>query len=127
MLENVPATTFTSPEVASLGLSEAVAVEKYGADKIVVAERHLSHVDRAVCDGAQQGFIKIVYLKKNGMVLGATIVAPVAGEMISEIAVMMKTVCRLNRCVRVADGWALFWESYYYSVLTSFCILVVLI
>lgn len=91
VLENVPATTFTGPEVSSLGLSEAAAKEKYEAEKIIVAQRQLSDVDREVCDGNQEGFIKIIYLKKNGKVLGSTIVAPVAGEMISEIAVMMKT------------------------------------
>jgi len=72
VLETVCSTTFTSPEVASVGLSEAAATEKYGADKIVVVEQALSHVDRAVCEVAQPGFMKIVYLKKNGKVVGAT-------------------------------------------------------
>lgn len=63
---------------------------QYGADKVKVSERSLSRVDRAVCEGTQEGFIKIVYLRKNGKILGATIVAPSAGEMICEIAVMMK-------------------------------------
>jgi pyruvate/2-oxoglutarate dehydrogenase complex dihydrolipoamide dehydrogenase (E3) component len=91
VLEHVPCTTFTTPEVASIGMSHSAAIAKYGAAKIVVAERSLSEVDRAVCDGNQQGFIKIVYLKRNGHILGATIVAPSAGELISEIAVMMKS------------------------------------
>jgi pyruvate/2-oxoglutarate dehydrogenase complex dihydrolipoamide dehydrogenase (E3) component len=50
----------------------------------------MSSVDRAVCDSADQGFMKIICLKKNNKVLGATIVAAVAGEMISEIGVLMK-------------------------------------
>lgn len=91
VLATVPATTFTSPEVASVGLSEAAAKKKYGANKIVVAEQSLSRVDRAVCDNQQLGLIKIVYLKKNGRVLGSTIVAPVAGELISEMAVVIQT------------------------------------
>ena len=91
VLETVPSTTFTSPEVASVGLSEAAAIEKYGADKIVVAEKQLSTVDRAVTDGTEAGFIKIVYLKRNGKVVGSTIVSPAAGELISEMAVVIKT------------------------------------
>lgn len=71
-------------------MSEAEAREKLGADKIRVFEQKMSAVDRAVCDGAEQGFIKIICQRKNNKVLGATIVAPVAGEMISEIGVMMK-------------------------------------
>lgn len=91
VLETVPSTTFTSPEVASVGLSEAAATEKYGSDKIIVVEESLSNVDRAICEVAQPGFMKIVYLKKGGKVVGATIVAPVAGELISEMAVVIKS------------------------------------
>jgi len=91
VLETVPSTTFTSPEVASVGLSEAAAIEQYGADKIVVAEKQLSTVDRAVTDGTEAGFIKIVYLKRNGKVVGSTIVSPAAGELVSEMAVVIKT------------------------------------
>jgi pyruvate/2-oxoglutarate dehydrogenase complex dihydrolipoamide dehydrogenase (E3) component len=122
VLANVPATTFTSPEVASLGLTEAAAAEMYGADKIVVAERELSDVDRAVCDGAQVGFIKIIYLKKNGKILGATVVAPVAGEMISEIAVMMKTGMPFDQ-VRTSSAESLLIDD---LLLTPFCSCVVL-
>ena len=90
VLPNVPSTIYTSPEVATIGLSEKDAIQQYGSHKIVVYRRHLSHVDRAICDNAQEGMIKIICHKKNLQIIGATIVAPVAGEMISEIAVMMK-------------------------------------
>ena len=90
VLPNVPSTIYTSPEVATIGLSEKEAMQQHGSNKVVVYQRHLSHVDRAICDNAQDGLIKIVCLKKNLQILGATIAAPVAGEMISEIAVMMK-------------------------------------
>jgi pyruvate/2-oxoglutarate dehydrogenase complex dihydrolipoamide dehydrogenase (E3) component len=90
ILPNVPSTIYTSPEVASIGLSEKDAIKLYGSSKVIVYQRQLSHVDRAVCDNAQDGLIKIICSKKNLQILGATIVAPVAGEMISEIAVMIK-------------------------------------
>lgn len=67
---------------------------------MVVYRRHLSHVDRAICDNAQEGLIKII-CHKNLQILGATIVAPVAGEMISEIAVMMKAKMSFDKLATV--------------------------
>ena len=78
-------TTFTDPEIAHIGLTEADAWQQYGAAAWAVTQS-LDRVDRAVTDNATAGFIKIVR-HKNGRVLGATIVAPRAGEMISELSV----------------------------------------
>jgi pyruvate/2-oxoglutarate dehydrogenase complex dihydrolipoamide dehydrogenase (E3) component len=78
----VPWTTFTDPEVAHVGLTELEACEKLG-DDVRVTFRGLDRVDRAVADNAQDGFLKVVHTKK-GKVLGATVVAERAGEMITE-------------------------------------------
>ncbi len=80
-------TTFTDPEIAHVGLTEAEAWEQYGASAWAVTQS-LDRVDRAVTDNAPAGFIKIVR-HKSGRILGATIVAPRAGEMISELSVAM--------------------------------------
>jgi pyruvate/2-oxoglutarate dehydrogenase complex dihydrolipoamide dehydrogenase (E3) component len=87
VLSDVPASTFTSPEVASVGHSEASAKEKYGVDAVAVSKMNLEEVDRAVCDGATKGFLKVIYKKRGGKILGVTIMAPCAGELISEISV----------------------------------------
>lgn len=87
--DQVPAATYTSPEVSSVGLQEAEAIELYGADKVGVAKKLMKHVDRAICESEESGFIKIVYHKKNLQILGATIMGPSAGEMICEIGVAM--------------------------------------
>lgn len=89
VLKSVPATTFTSPEVASIGYTEAQAKAELGEKKVGVSKMDLAKVDRAVCDGETKGFIKVVYNKKNGQILGATIMAPCGGELISEIATAM--------------------------------------
>ncbi len=81
-------TTFTDPEVAHVGLTEEEAWQQYGASAWAVTQS-LDRVDRAVTDNAQTGFVKIVR-HRNGRILGATIVAPRAGEMISEISVAMQ-------------------------------------
>jgi pyruvate/2-oxoglutarate dehydrogenase complex dihydrolipoamide dehydrogenase (E3) component len=90
VLDTVPSTIYTSPEIASIGISETTAKERYGNDKIIVYKKSLSHVDRAICDDTQDGLIKIICLRRNQQILGATIIAPVAGEMISGIAILMK-------------------------------------
>jgi pyruvate/2-oxoglutarate dehydrogenase complex dihydrolipoamide dehydrogenase (E3) component len=88
--KDIPSVTFTSPEIASVGYTEQEAIDEYGADAILVSSMNLDEVDRAVCDGETIGIIKVVYKKRGGKILGATIMAPVAGELISEIVVAMK-------------------------------------
>lgn len=91
MMEFVPGTTFTDPQIASVGLTEEAALKKYKKSQIGIAYKELKETDRGICDGVEEGFIKVVYLKKGYKVLGASIVSPVAGELISEITTMMKS------------------------------------
>lgn len=56
-----------------------------------MAFKRVKDTDRGVCEGVQEGFVKIVYKKKGYKILGASIASPVAGELIAEIAVAMKT------------------------------------
>lgn len=78
----VPWTTYTDPEVAHAGQSEAEARETFGED-VVSFTWPMARVDRARTDRSEDGFVKIVHLA-SGRVLGATVVAPRAGEMIQE-------------------------------------------
>ena len=89
--EQVPATTFTTPELARVGCTEAEARAAKGDAKVRVAFRPMSRIDRAVCvDGPDApGFIKIVYDARSTAILGATICGHSAGELGSEIAVAM--------------------------------------
>mmetsp|Transcript_56990 Transcript_56990/g.94290 ORF Transcript_56990/g.94290 Transcript_56990/m.94290 type:complete len:308 (+) Transcript_56990:1-924(+) len=88
----VPGCTFTSPEVARVGLTEVQARAAAGrTSDVAVKKRPLLQTDRALCDGEEAyGFVKIVYQPSNGRVLGATVASPRAGEMISEFAVALK-------------------------------------
>ena len=89
----IPATTFTSPEIASVGYTEEEAKTKYGANKICVATKSLQEVDRAICEETTKGLMKVIYKKSNGHIVGATMMCPHAGELISEICVAIK--CRM--------------------------------
>lgn len=84
----LPWVTYTDPEIAHVGLTEAEAREHYG-DSVKVYHYPMSRSDRAVTENDTKGFIKIVY-KGSGKVLGVTIVAERAGEMITEFAMLMK-------------------------------------
>ena len=91
VIDQVPATTFTDPEVASIGLTEKEAKAEFGDNKVAVAFQLISETDRGICEGNKEGFIKIVYKKRDYKILGASIASPVAGELIAEIAMAMKT------------------------------------
>ena len=82
VLENPPWTLFSDPEIAQVGLTSDQAREKYG-DSVRVKYWPMQKVDRAHTAGAKQGFVQVVY-KKNGQVLGATVVGKRAGELIHE-------------------------------------------
>ena len=86
--EVLPSVTFTDPEVAQVGVTEAMARERYGAELKVVT-RPVATEDRAQTDNVQHGFVKIIR-QANGQIVGVTIVAPRAGELITTFAVAMK-------------------------------------
>ena len=95
----MPWTTFTDPEVARVGLSERAACER--GIEIDTYTRHFRDVDRAVMDDATEGFVSIHTRRGADQILGATIVARHAGEMIGEISVAMASGVGLGRLAKV--------------------------
>jgi pyruvate/2-oxoglutarate dehydrogenase complex dihydrolipoamide dehydrogenase (E3) component len=83
----IPWCTYTDPEVAHVGLNEAEAARQ--GIPIQTFTRPLSEVDRAILDGEAEGMVKIHVKRGSDKILGATIVARHAGEMISEITLAM--------------------------------------
>ena len=83
----IPWATYTSPEIAHVGLYEHEASKQGVAIDTYVQE--LKDVDRAILDGQTEGFVKIVTQKGSDKILGATIVAENAGDLISEITLAM--------------------------------------
>lgn len=78
----IPRVTYTHPEVAEVGLTEAQA-EATGVE-LVVTKHSFNGVGRAIIIGENQGFAKII-AEKDGPILGAAVVGPQAGEMIHEL------------------------------------------
>jgi len=81
----VPWCTYTAPEIAHVGLYERDAQEN-GID-IETLTLPLSSVDRAILDGADEGFLRVHVAKgsKDGRIVGATLVAEHAGDMLGEL------------------------------------------
>ncbi len=83
----IPRVTYTSPEVAHVGLTVGEAIDEgYRVETIMVP---LELVDRAVLDGQDAGFLRVHLQRGRDRILGATLVAEHAGEMIGELALAM--------------------------------------
>jgi pyruvate/2-oxoglutarate dehydrogenase complex dihydrolipoamide dehydrogenase (E3) component len=95
----MPWCTYTDPEIAHVGLYEREARE-HGVE-VDTYVREFKEVDRAVLDGEEEGFVKFHVKKGRDEILGATIVARHAGEMISEISVAMAARLGLGRLASV--------------------------
>ena len=77
----IPWVTYSDPELAQVGLTEAAAADMWGGSNIQVMRVPLANIDRAIAERRREGMVKIV-THKNGRILGASILAPNAGEMI---------------------------------------------
>lgn len=84
--QTVPRVTFTSPEVAAVGVSVAAAQQDRRLR--VVVKRH-RHVDRAIAEGETAGFAKLV-VDRRGRLQGAVVVGPRAGETLGELTLAVR-------------------------------------
>ena len=84
----IPWATYTSPEIAHVGLYEKEAKEK--GIEVDTFTQELSKVDRAILDGETEGFVRIHVRKGTDEIVGATVVATHAGELIGELTLAMK-------------------------------------
>lgn len=92
---NMPWCTYTSPEIAHVGIYEHDAADRgieTDSYKFEMAEN-----DRAQAEGDTEGFVKVVVKKGTDKILGATIVAAHAGEMINEISIAMAAKMGLGK------------------------------
>ncbi len=83
----MPWCTYTEPEIAHVGLYEREAQAR--GIEVASFVRPLADVDRALLDGEEEGFVKLLVRKGSDQIVGATIVARHAGDLISEVSVAM--------------------------------------
>ena len=95
----VPWCTFTSPEVAHVGMYEKDAQEAgHEVDTVTIP---MTDNDRAVLEGADEGFLRVHLEKGKDRILGATLVAEHAGDMIGELSVAITTGVKLGQIAGV--------------------------
>lgn len=85
---NIPGCTYCSPEIASVGYTEAAA--KAAGYEILVGKFPFSASGKASAAGAKDGFVKVIYDKKYGELLGAHMIGMNVTEMIAEIVAARK-------------------------------------
>jgi pyruvate/2-oxoglutarate dehydrogenase complex dihydrolipoamide dehydrogenase (E3) component len=84
----IPWCTYTSPEIAHVGIYPHEAAR--GNVELTTYTQPLSGIDRAILDGESEGFVRVYCRKGTDRILGATIVAAHAGDLIGEIVLAMK-------------------------------------
>ena len=89
-LNLIPWTTFTDPELAHVGLTEKEAIERYGEENIRVLRHEFRQDDRAIVENRSAGLVKVVANRGSGLVLGAHILGPNAGDTIHEWILAMR-------------------------------------
>jgi pyruvate/2-oxoglutarate dehydrogenase complex dihydrolipoamide dehydrogenase (E3) component len=99
----IPWGTYTDPEIAHVGLYVRQANEQGIPVRTFTVPMH--EVDRAILDGEQTGFVKIHVAQRSDRILGATIVASHAGEMINEITLAMVAGIGLNTLANVIHAY----------------------
>jgi pyruvate/2-oxoglutarate dehydrogenase complex dihydrolipoamide dehydrogenase (E3) component len=97
----IPWCTYTTPEIAHVGMYEKDAREK--GVEVETLTIHLADVDRAILDGADEGFLRVHVEKgsKEGKILGATLVAEHAGDMIGELCLAVTHGIGLDKIASV--------------------------
>jgi len=83
--KNIPGCTYTTPEVASVGMSEKAAVE--AGYEIKVGKFPFTASGKATAAGARDGFVKLIFDAKYGELLGAHMIGANVTEMIAELVV----------------------------------------
>ncbi len=91
----IPWATFTDPEVARVGLSEAEAKEQGIA--VEITRYGIDDLDRAIADGTAHGFVKVLTVPGKDKILGATIVGAHAGDLLAEFVLAMRHGLGLNK------------------------------
>ncbi|MGH9711824.1 MAG: mercuric reductase [Candidatus Acidiferrales bacterium] len=84
----IPWSTYTDPEVAHVGITEIEAA-KLG-DEVITFTKEFADTDRAILDGETEGYVRLYVNRKDGKMLGATIVGSHAGESIGEAVLAIK-------------------------------------
>ncbi|WP_425642088.1 FAD-dependent oxidoreductase [Marinomonas gallaica] len=109
----IPAVTFVEPQVARVGLNEADANAQNIDYEVTVYD--VSDLDRAITESQATGFIKVLTEPNKDRILGVTIVAEQAGEMLPEFVLAMKHGLGLNKVLGTIHAYPTWAEANKYA------------
>ncbi|OIQ27642.1 MAG: dihydrolipoamide dehydrogenase [Alphaproteobacteria bacterium MedPE-SWcel] len=104
---HIPRATYTDPEIAQVGLTEAEARAQYGTT-LEVARFDYSHNDRAIATRQAEGFIKVMVVR--GRPVGATIAGPQAGELIATWSLALANRLKMSQIAAMVAPYPTFAE-----------------
>ncbi|MCC5871687.1 MAG: FAD-dependent oxidoreductase [Gammaproteobacteria bacterium] len=110
---SLPWSTFIDPEVARVGLNEQDA--KARGIEYEVTTYDLAELDRAIADGADSGFIKVLTVPGKDRILGATIVGHHAGELIAEYVTAIRHGLGMNKLLATIHVYPTWTEANKYA------------
>jgi len=105
----IPWATYTDPQIGRVGLSESDAREQ--GVPYEVTRYDFEEADRAIVDHATKGFIKVLTVPGKDKILGATIVGPIAGELIAEFVMAMRHGLGLNKLLSTIHAYPTLMEA----------------
>ncbi len=109
----VPSTTFVAPEVARVGLNEQEARARGIAYEVTRYE--LAELDRAIVEGATEGFVKVLTVPGRDRILGVTIVGEHAGELLAEYVLAMRHKLGLGKILSTIHPYPTLAEANKYA------------
>ncbi len=109
----IPSVIYSDPQIAQVGLTEQQA--KAASISYHVTEFELKELDRAIADDATFGKVKVLTVPNKDTILGATIVANNAGDMIGEFVLAMKYKLGLNKILATTHAYPTMLEANKYA------------
>jgi pyruvate/2-oxoglutarate dehydrogenase complex dihydrolipoamide dehydrogenase (E3) component len=109
----LPRVTYTEPELATVGLTEAQA--RAQGLSFDVTRYDLDDLDRAIAESEAHGFVKILTAKGSDRILGATIIGQNAGEILAEVTFAMKHKMGLRKILQTIHPYPTWAEANKYA------------
>ena len=105
----IPWVTFIDPEVARVGINEQDAIDQ--EIDYEITRYDFEELDRAICESANKGFIKVITPKGKDKILGVTVVSQHAGDLIAEFVLAMKHGLGLQKILGTIHSYPTWAES----------------
>lgn len=111
--DTLPWTTFTSPEVSHVGLSEEQLKEQKVDYQVIKYD--MEELDRAIADSTNHGFVKVLTRGNTDQILGVTIVSEHASDLLTEFVLAMKYKLGLNKILGTIHAYPTMSEANKYA------------